>query len=213
MKKILIILGSIMGCSLAQADVANSGWYIGAGSGFSTTTNSNTTLITGSNAVNQTFTPISNNSGNAVPISVDAGYQFNNLLSIEGMYNHINSDFTSLNNSGEQNIYSLSAVGTFPVLSNVNIKARVGASLYDTNINGYLGNVSTIKPTDLLGAGIQYRFIKNISLDFDYLYYGLLFPINMNYQPCSGCQSLSNNNGIANQQTTSIYLLSVQYHF
>lgn len=193
----------------AYAD--NSGFYVGVGSGINQTMNSN--MKYEYNANNQpTVQNLGNVTENSTPLSLDVGYKFNNFLAAELLYSYSGNQNYSSNNGtfwGSQNILALDAVGFFPILSNVYIKGRLGIAGYKSNLTNYVGNPNTTSLTSSLGAGIEYRFIKNIALDFDFINYGLINPVNLQYQPCNNCQNI----GSAGTQQTNLYLLSLQYYF
>lgn len=207
MKK-LITLSTLF---LIAQNSYSSGFYIGVGSGINTTNTNNMIYSTSVNQKQQT-TSLGNVNENSTPMAINLGYQFNNFLSTELIYTYSgNQNYTSSigNFWGSQNILALDAIGYLPILSNVFVKGRVGVAGYQSNLTTYIGNPNTTSLTSSLGAGLEYRFIKNISLDLDYINYGLINPVNLNYNPCNNC----NNIGSAGSQSTNLYLISLQYHF
>lgn len=189
----------------------DSGFYLGIGSGINNTITNNMKYSYLEN--NKQYTQnLGNVSQNSTPFSLDFGYKFNNFVSAELLYSYSgNQNYSSDNGNfwGSQNIISLDAVGFLPLLSNVYLKGRAGIAGYKTNLTNYVGNPNTINLTSSLGAGLEYRFMQNIALDFDYINYGLINPVNLSYQPCSSCYNI----GSAGTQQTNLYLLSLQYYF
>ena len=210
-KKIKLLLSLLFATGISYAE--GGGFYVGAGSGINDTFISNSVVSYNENGAQKVY-PQGNVSATSVPISIDFGYSFNNFLAAELLYSYSgNQTYPNLPGggtySGTQNTISLSAVGFWPVLSNIWLKGRIGLAGQQVNLTNYMGNANSTGLTSAIGAGVEYKIIKNISVDLDYVNYGLINPVNLNYQPCSTCTNI----GSAGSEMSNLYLLSLQYHF
>ncbi|MBX9599136.1 MAG: outer membrane beta-barrel protein [Burkholderiales bacterium] len=192
------------------------GLYIGAGTGLNITKNSG--LI-------KTYTPsndagyqyIGNPTGYSMPFNADLGYKVNNYFGVEFNFFHSgNQIYQQASNSpnqsnfwGSQNIFGLSALGFLPLSSDFSLKARAGVALSVASMTTYIGNPATINPTSELGLGVSWSISKNLAIDFDYINYGLLAPMQLKYRPP---QSGQPNLGVVDTITVNSFLFSLNYH-
>ena len=220
MKKLLLLLPIFTGIVFAK-DVE--GFYVGIGTGFNITANHGLTKVYNASNVKNEGIPavqyLGNVSGYSMPFSANLGYRFNDYVSAEVLYTYSgNQQYQKASNDlngtdfwGSQNTVSLNAVGYLPLINErLYLKGRIGLGETFTTMTTYIGNPGRDQITSSLGMGLQYLFAEHLSVDFDYVNYGLLIPINVQYMPSSlGYPAL----GQINSQQENLFLFSLNYHF
>lgn len=201
-----------------------SGAYLGAGTGLNITNNYNLIKTFGYNHQSgQPYTGyIGNVTGYSVPVFAYAGYRFNKYLATEATYTYSgnqgysrapNYDSVPGNEEfwGSQNTFGISALGYLPVVKDLYLKARTGIGYSLDTMTTYIGDPGTKNVTSILGLGAEYYMTKNLSLDFDYINYGLIIPIKLHYTPFSGASGM--NLGTIDSIIINDFFLSLTVHF
>jgi len=91
-----------------------------------------------------------------------AGYRFNNYIALEGGYYDF-GEIGSHNNQVDINGFSLAAIGSLPVSSNLSLFAKVGAHNWDADARGSVADhFSETGDTDAFyGLGVDYVVSEN----------------------------------------------------
>lgn len=218
MKKYYFILLFIACISYAKNNKVT-GFYLGVGSGINVTRNSNFYKIynDGSNQYQRLDIggPVL---GYSLPFYLYSGYRFFEYFSVELSYNYSGNQTYSKPSGqvsgsdfwGSQNTISLDAVGYFPLIhDDLFLKGRIGIAGSLDGATTYPGNPKTYNLTSTLGLGVQFFVMKHMSINFDYINYGVIFPIYLVFKPSVGAPDL----GIIDNININQYLLSLQYHF
>lgn len=208
LKKILIAsLGLI---SINAYATANDGAYVGLSAGAS---NQNINFAGAAFNSNVNGSNIDNNQWGAL-LRLYGGYNFDRYTGVEmGVSTNTATTFTYPNNSGTMNMNTttldISYIPMLPIKdSNFSVFGRVGASYDWISNSGYSGgtgsglNPSGSNLTDMLGAGVRYKFFNNFTMKVEWIAEGLLFPIAIN--------SGGTNVGSWSEQT---FQTGVTYHF
>ena len=107
-------------------------------------------------------------------------------------------------------MFGISALGYIPLISDLYLKGRLGMAYSMNTMTTYVGDPGTKMLTSEIGAGLQYFMTKHLSLDFDYINYGLLLPMQLQYHaPVSGGPSLGTIDTVMNNQ----FFLSLNIHY
>lgn len=219
MKKLYyLILFFIMYTSFSKENKVT-GFYLGVGSGINVTRNTNFYKIynDGSNEYQRLDIggPVL---GYSIPFTLYSGYRFFEYFSVELSYNYSGNQvynkpsgqFNGSNFWGSQNTLSINAVGYFPLINDdLFLKGIIGIAGSLDGATTYPGNPKTFNLTSALGLGIQFFVMRHMSINFDYINYGILFPINLVFKPSAGAPNL----GIIDNININQYLFSLQYHF
>lgn len=192
------------------------GFYIGFGSGINITNNSNL-IKTFEIETQMKVTNMGSLSGYSVPVFFYGGYRFNPYLSTEISYTYSgNQNYTAPNDCvncsdfwGSQNNFGVSAVGYLPIKNWVYLKARLGLAYNTSSFTTYIGDPGTKNITSITGLGIDYPIIKNLGISFDYINYGLLIPIQLQYQSPQGGPNL----GVIDTQQSHLFLFNLKVTF
>jgi hypothetical protein len=214
--KNLIIFCLTIFSGYTYASEANlEGFYIGGGSGLNITSNKD--LIKGFSTDNvMQLQKMGDVTGYSVPIFAFTGYRFNEYIAAEFAYSYSgNQTYERASREpkgpgfwGSQSIFSMNAIGYYPLITNsLYLKGRAGIAYSMDTLTTYPGNPGTKNFTSVLGAGLQYYVRKNISIDFDYVNYGILAPMKLEYTSPIG--SL----GTVDSITSNQFLLSASIHF
>ena len=197
------------------------GFYFGFGSGFNITSNANLIKTFSNDGVTVQSQNMGNVTGYSIPVTGYLGYRFNNYFSTEFTYVYSgNQDYTKPSNQtfeqsnfwGSQNLYTINAVGYYPLLdNNLYLKGRIGVALAEDTMTTYIGSPGTGSFTSSLGIGLQYYIAKFISLDLDYINYGLLVPAQLTYKP--SISPPGPNLGVVDTVMNNQFLLSINLHF
>lgn len=195
------------------------GFYTGLGTGLNITSNSNLIKTYGVDKDIEGIRGVGNPLGYSLPILVDAGYRFNPYLSVEFNYSYSgNQQYVGPvgatgNNDifwGSQNMLGLSAVGYLPLTTDLYLKGRLGVAYAMATMTTYIGDPGTKMVTSELGVGLQYFMTKYLSLDFDYINYGALIPMQLQYSPpAGGAPNLGAIDTINNNQ----FFVSLTVHY
>ncbi len=204
-----------------QYSSAQDGFYIGSGVALNQTTSENIYKTYWSPYFSQGV--ISNPGtqvGNSTGLFTNFGYQFNDYLASEvnylwsnnQIYTPVAQDAGNRTFLGSQNIVSANALFLYPFTDWFNLKIRGGIAWEEATMTDYVGSPMTDGFTSVIGLGGSFYIFKHISLDIDYIGYGVLFPLNLNYH--------SNGNQIRGQMPTNVatvtnndLILGVNYHF
>ncbi len=213
--------------AVGAANIDPTGFYIGAGTGLSIVQNYGLTKTYHTRPAggdpSVEYNPLStqyigNTTGYSLPFSMDLGYRFNKYLGTEFTYvysgnqhyQRASQDVTGSNFWGSQNTFALAAIGYLPILNNVYLKGRAGIAYSVDSMTTFVGNPGTKNLTSELGVGIQWMVLKHMSLDFDYINFGLLKPMELRYTPPNAGGP---NLGVVDTLISNNFLLSVNYHF
>lgn len=225
MKKIYILLKIFLLYVIIDnaycEDYNTKGFYLGIGTGINITTNYDffKTYINPNNQF--AFEKLDNNGqilGISVPFMIYAGYRIFEYLQIDVAFNNSGNqmyqkpvnDPTS-NFWGSQNIFSTSVIGLCPLVNNyLYLKGRLGVSYTINSFTNYLGNPNTNAITSVLGLGLQYKFMQHLSIDFDYINFGLLAPIKLIFK---SYQQDMPNLGVIDTININQFLISLQILF
>lgn len=171
------------------------GFYTGIGTGLNITSNGNLIKTYGADQKVDGIQNMGSQLGYSLPILIDAGYRFNPYLSAEFSYSYSgNQQYVGpvgvAGNSdvfwGSQNMFGVSAVGYLPLNTDLYLKGRLGLAYAMATMTTYIGDPGTKMLTSELGVGLQYFMTKYLSLDFDYINYGALIPMQLHYNPPAG---------------------------
>lgn len=205
-------------CSLSYAE---DGFYVGTGLALNQTTSENIYKTYWSSEGSQGVGSIP---GTQVRGSTgffgDVGYQFNNYFATEvnflwsnnQVYTPVAQDTGSQTFLGSQNLVSANALFLYPFTDWFSLKVRGGIAWERATMTDYVGSPMTDGFTSVIGLGGSFYIFKHISLDIDYIGYGVLLPLNLNYH--------SNGNQIQGAVPTNVatvtnndLILGVNYHF
>lgn len=225
MKKIKILFKFLLICTLHYNAYCNNynikGFYVGFGTGVNITTNNNFYKTYPDSNNNFAVARLDNNGqvlGISAPFWIYGGYRILEYLQIEISFNYSgNQDYQKPVNDpatnfwGSQNIISTSVIGLCPLVDKyLYLKGRLGVAYSINSFTNYLGNPNTDTFTSVLGFGMQYKFMQHLSVDFDYINFGLLSPIHLIYK--SYAQGTPNL-GVIDTLNVNQFLISLQVLF
>ena len=215
------IIGCIF-CLLSGLSFAIDGFYVGGGMALNQTTADNiyktypvlnSTLATGSYLGNQVR--------DSVGTYFNGGYQFNQYFAAEAsllwsnnqVYQPAPQNVGNKTFLGSQNLLATSAIFIYPFTDWFSLKLRGGLAWERATMTDFVGSPMTDGITSVLGIGTSFYVFKHISLDLDYINYGLLLPLNLHYNANSnqfiGGQPPAN---VATIQNNDL-IVSINYHF
>ncbi len=218
--KYLISILFIFISHLVIASSEPHGFYAGIGSGLNMVYNQGLIKTYSTYGENIGYQYMGDVTGYSVPIFINFGYRFNQYFAAEAFYNYSGSQSYSqpeqntkdqTDFAGSQNSFTMNALGYIPLVDNyLYIKGRLGIAYTLDTLTTYTGNPGTSNITSVMGAGLQYFMTNHLSLDFDYINYGALIPLNMQYQPpVTGGPNL----GTVDSIIVNEFLLSLNVHF
>ena len=214
-KKNYCLIGLLLGVKLAIAQDV-SGTYICIGSGVNMVSKSGLIKTYNNSQGEVASQNLGNVTGYSLPIFLYSGYRFNNYLSAEFTYTYSgnqNYQGPEVNGSttfvGSQNTFGLSAVGYLPLTENFYLKGRIGAGYSLDTMTRYIGDPGTKNTTSILGLGLQYFLFPKFSIDMDYINYGLLAPMKLEYTPPPGGPNL----GTVDSLMVNQLFVSLNFHF
>lgn len=209
----------VVGVTSLYAQNNLEGFYTGFGTGFNVTSNSNLIKTYGADQQINGIRELGNPPGYSLPILIDVGYRFNPYLSVEFSYSYSgNQQYVgpvgvSGNNDvfwGSQNMFGLSALGYLPLNTDLYLKGRFGLAYAMATMTTYIGDPGTKMVTSELGVGLQYFMTKYLSLDLDYINYGLLMPMQLHYNPTT---SGSSDLGVIDTINNNQFFVSLTVHY
>ena len=217
---ILLLLPAYSALAQESAPIGNSfsqtGFYAGFGTGVNVTANYG--LIKTYEQNNQIQAAnMGDITGYSTPIFLYGGYRFNPYLSAELTYTYSgNQEYPQPNGCqdctnfwGSQNYFGFNAVGYLPVADWFYLKARAGLAVGGSTMTTYVGNPGTVDTTSILGVGIDYPLTRHLAINFDYINYGLLIPIKLQYRTPPGGQSLGTVDTL--QQNLLLFSLKIDF--
>lgn len=164
---------------------------------------------------------LGNQNKSSVGTYLNGGYQFNDYFATEvnflwsnnQIYQPSPQDTGNKTFLGSQNLLAVNALFLYPFTDWFDLKVRGGIAFERATLTDYVGSPMTDGFTSVLGVGAAFYIFKHISLDLDYINYGLLFPLNLHYHengntvvggsPPANAATVENND----------LVLSVNYHF
>lgn len=193
-----------------------SGFYAGFGTGVNITANYGLIKTYEQNNQIQAVN-MGDVTGYSAPIFLYGGYRFNPYLSAELTYTYSgNQEYAPpsscancTNFWGSQNYFGFNAVGYLPISDWFYLKGRAGLALGGSTMTTYVGNPGTVDATSILGVGIDYPVTRHLAINFDYINYGLLIPIQLQYRTPPGGQNL----GTVNTLQENLLLFSLKVDF
>lgn len=151
----------------------------------------------------------------------DGGYQFNDYFATEvsflwsnnQIYQPSQQDTGNKTFLGSQNLVAVNALFLYPFTDWFDLKVRGGVAFERATMTDYVGSPMTDGFTSVLGVGAAFYIFKHISLDLDYINYGLLLPLNLHYNVNGN--NIVGGNPPANAATVenNDLVLGVNYHF
>lgn len=199
-----------------QSIPEQTGFYAGFGTGMNVTINYG--LIKTYQQNNQVqAVNMGDVTGYSAPIFLYGGYRFNQYVSGELSYTYSgNQEYPQpsgcqncTNFWGSQNYFGFSAVGYLPVSNWFYLKARAGLAIGGSTMTTYVGNPGTVDTTSILGVGIDYPLTRHLAINFDYINYGLLIPIRLQYRTPPGGQDLGTVDTL--QQNLLLFSLKIDF--
>lgn len=188
MKKLIVFLFLAGGVSAAQATVT-SGAYLGLEVGGA---NQNINYNTSSFDINTNGTSLTNNNWTGIG-RLFGGYNFSRYNALEaGLSQSLSNSFSTPSNntfSSTSTVFDISYLPMLPVSnSNFNVYGRLGVGYawlpggqVGCNCNGGTQwNASGSNFTDVLGAGVRYKFANHWTMKIEWIADGLLFPVDIN---------------------------------
>lgn len=209
----------VLGITMLYAQNNIEGFYTGVGTGFNVTSNSNLIKTNGVDQQINGIRELGNPSGYSLPILVDAGYRFNPYLAAEFNYSYSGNQqyvgpvgVSGGNNVfwGSQNMFGLSAIGYLPLTTDLYLKGRLGLAYAMATMTTYIGDPGTKMITSEFGVGLQYFMTKYLSLDFDYINYGLLMPMQLQY---NSPEPSTPNLGVIDTINNNQFFVSLTVHY
>ena len=206
-KLLILLLFAVSYVVAEQYDM--SGFYFGGGTGVSVAQNYGLTKTyypdpPPPDAAPNQYRPIDtyfmgNVNGYSIPIMLDVGYRFTNYFATEFTYLYSGNqgyarapeDYLNSNFWGSQNYFGLTAVGYIPVSDSFYLKGRAGFAFSMDTMTTYAGNPGTGNFTTEFGLGVEWTLLRHMSLDFDYINFGWLKPMQLFYvAPANGGPNL-----------------------
>ena len=216
---IVFLILQVVGVNLVFAQNNIDGFYTGIGTGLNITANSNLIKTYGTEQEIHGISDLGNVSAGSLPILIDAGYRFNPYLSAEFTYSYsgnqqytgpVGVDGNKTTFWGSQNVFGVSALGYVPLTNNLYLKGRLGLAYAMATMTTYIGDPGTKMMTSEIGVGLQYFMSQYLSLDFDYINYGLLMPLQLNYKPPAGGAP---NLGVIDTISNNQFFVSLTVHY
>ena len=199
------------------------GFYLGGGVALNQTSSDNIykTYYAPDGSGDAVGSYLGNQSKNSVGTYFSGGYQFNDYFATEVSFLWSNNQVyqPSPQNTGNktflgsQNLLAANALFLYPFTDWFDLKVRGGIAFERATMTDYVGSPMTDGFTSVLGIGGAFYIFKHISLDLDYINYGLLLPLNLHYN--ANNNSVINGNPPANAATVTNndLILGVNYHF
>ena len=209
-------------CLISWLSFGIDGFYLGGGMALNQTSAENiykTYSVAGADKAMGSY--LGNQTKNSVGTYFNGGYQFNDYFATEASYLWSNNqvyqpsaqDGGNKTFLGSQNLVAANAIFLYPFTDWFNLKVRGGIAWERATMTDYAGSPMTDGFTSVLGIGTSFYIFKHISLDLDYINYGLLLPLNLHYN--ANNNSFINGNPPANAATVTNndLILGVNYHF
>lgn len=215
----VFLILQVVGVNLVFAQNNIEGFYTGIGTGLNITSNHNLIKTYGTEQDVHGVNNMGNVTAYSLPIFIDGGYRFNPYLSTEFSYSYSgNQQYTGSvgvdgNNAlfwGSQNMFGISALGYLPLTTNLYLKGRLGLAYAMATMTTYIGDPGTKMMTSEIGAGLQYFMSQYLSIDFDYINYGLLIPMQLSYKPPAGGAP---NLGVIDTINNDQFFVSLTVHY
>ena len=143
---------------------ALNGLYVGTDLGYAITPNE--------------FTSASNLTNDGFTFAFHAGYNFNQYLALEAGYTRlpkVGYNDTAGNFIGTDNndVYSFVVKGTYPVINKLNVFAKAGYALSNSDsvtavINGTTSSAGQVYSNPTVSGGIEYRVMPHVGVNVQY---------------------------------------------
>ncbi|PUE62892.1 hypothetical protein B9Z45_02170 [Limnohabitans sp. 2KL-17] len=190
MKKFCLALVGLVLSSLVHAQDQKSDWYVGAGVGQSNMTFDSQDFRVNPSIAAAGFNASTYETRDSTSFNLYGGYRFSQNWSVKAEYTDFGKqkwgyNITGGNANSDLNVkgYSLSAVGTFPVVEKVSFLVEAGAFVYDAKRSPtHSGTVVPLTGTPEISSkmglspyaaiGAQYELTTNVAVVGKYAYYG-----------------------------------------
>ena len=199
------------------------GFYVGAGMALNQTSSNDIykTYYAANGSGSAVGSYLGNQNKDSVGTYFNGGYQFNDYFATEvnflwsnnQVYQPSPQDTGNKTFLGSQNLFAVNALFLYPFTDLFDLKIRGGVAFERATMTDYVGSPMTDGFTSVLGIGGAFYIFKHISLDLDYINYGLLLPLNLHY-------NANGNNVVGGNPPTNAatvenndLVLSINYHF